>query len=289
MALNLERRSAGFKEGLISILINLLLFLVKYYVGVVHNSIAVVADAVHTLSDAATSVVVVVGFWIAYRPPDKEHPFGHGRAEQIGAVIIGTLLGVAGFEFMMSSYEKLMSKESLVFSWILVGVLATSALAKELLARWALRLGRVYKSQSIVGDAWHHRSDAIAAGMLTVGVIAGSSYWWLDGVLGLTVSALIIYTSAEIILTTSRELLGSSPKSNEVEVLKEIVVGTSPLAKDLHHVHIHRYGDHVEVSLHVRLPKDVSLEEAHKLTDVIEKTIKDKLGWDATVHVEPAR
>ncbi|MEM2004467.1 MAG: cation diffusion facilitator family transporter [Zestosphaera sp.] len=285
----MERRSAGFREGFVSILVNLLLFAGKYYVGLVHNSIAVVADAVHTLSDAVTSVVVVIGFWAAYRPPDSEHPFGHGRAEQVGAVVIGTLLGVVGFEFMLSSYGKLVAKESLIFSWTLVAVLMASALIKELLARWALKLGRAHKSQSIIGDAWHHRSDAVAAGLLAVGVIVGGDYWWLDGVLGLAVSALIMYTSAEIILITSRELLGSSPAGSEMEVLRKVVVSTSPLIEDLHHVHIHRYGDHVEISLHIRLPKDVSLEEAHRLADSVERAIKNELGWDATVHVEPVR
>lgn len=284
-----RRRTAGLREGFISILINVLLFVVKYYLGVSHNSIAVVADAVHTLSDAVTSVVVVVGFWVAYRPPDREHPFGHGRAEQIGAIMVGTLLGVAGFEFLMSSYGKLMSREALTFSWFLIAVLLLSSVVKELLARWALRLGRMYSSQSIVGDAWHHRSDAIATGLLAVGVLIGSDYWWLDGVLGMMVSALIIFTSIEIVLSTSRELLGLTLTKKDEDMIADLVRDAAPLIKDIHHIHVHRYGEHVEVSLHVRLPKETSLDEAHKTADNIERVIRERLGWEATVHVEPVR
>jgi cation diffusion facilitator family transporter len=287
MGLVAERKVAGFKEGLVSIFVNVVLFVIKFYLGLIHNSIAVVADAVHTLSDAGTSVVVVISFWIAYKPPDKGHPFGHGRAEQIGAVIVGTLLGVAGFEFLMSSYEKLSSREALTFSWFLVGVLLLSSLVKELLARWAFRLGGSYESRSIVGDAWHHRSDAIATTLLALGILVGADYWWVDGVLGIIVSLVIVYTSIKIILETSRELLGSEPTRREEELLIDLAREVSPLIEDVHHIHIHKYGDHVEASLHIKLPNTMKLEEAHEIATKLENRIKDRLGWEATVHPEP--
>jgi cation diffusion facilitator family transporter len=287
MGLVAERKVAGFKEGLVSIFVNVVLFVIEFYLGLIHNSIAVVADAVHTLSDAGTSVVVVISFWIAYKPPDKGHPFGHGRAEQIGAVIVGTLLGVAGFEFLMSSYEKLSSREALTFSWFLVGVLLLSSLVKELLARWAFRLGGSYESRSIVGDAWHHRSDAIAKTLLALGILVGADYWWVDGVLGIIVSLVIVYTSIKIILETSRELLGSEPTRREEELLIDLAREVSPLIEDVHHIHIHKYGDHVEASLHIKLPNTMKLEEAHEIATKLENRIKDRLGWEATVHPEP--
>ncbi|MEM4628853.1 MAG: cation diffusion facilitator family transporter [Zestosphaera sp.] len=282
-----KRKVAGLTEGLVSVFINVVLFALKYYFGLIHNSIAVVADAVHTLSDAGTSVVVIIGFWIAYRPPDEEHPFGHGRAEQIGAVVIGTLLGVAGFEFLMSSYGKLVSREALTFSWVLVGVLLFSSVVKELLARWALRLGKSYESRSIVGDAWHHRSDAIATTLLALGVLIGANYWWVDGFLGVLVSLIIIYTSIKIVLEASRDLLGSRPTRHEKDLLNNLVREVSPLIEDVHHIHVHKYGDHVEVSLHIRLPKTIKLEEAHEIATKLEDKIKNTLGWEATVHPEP--
>ncbi|MFN3268828.1 MAG: cation diffusion facilitator family transporter [Zestosphaera sp.] len=287
MGLVTGRRTAGFTEGFVSILVNIILFVLKYYLGLVHNSIAVMADAIHTLSDAGTSVVVVIGFWIAYRPPDEEHPFGHGRAEQISAVIIGTLLGVAGFEFLMSSYEKLISMEALTFSWVLVGVLLFSSVIKELLARWALRLGKSYESRSIVGDAWHHRSDALATVLLALGVLIGAEYWWVDGFLGTLVSLIIIYTSIKMVLESSKDLLGSKPTKHEKDLLISLAREVSPLIENVHHVHIHKYGDHVEASLHIKLPKTMSLEEAHEIATKLENKIKNTLGWEVTVHPEP--
>lgn len=287
MGLVTGRRTAGFIEGFVSIFVNIILFVLKYYLGLIHNSIAVMADAIHTLSDAGTSVVVVIGFWIAYRPPDEEHPFGHGRAEQISAVIIGTLLGVAGFEFLMSSYEKLISMEALTFSWVLVGVLLFSSVIKELLARWALRLGKSYESRSIVGDAWHHRSDALATVLLALGVLIGAEYWWVDGFLGMLVSLIIIYTSIKMVLESSKDLLGSKPTKYEKDLLISLAREVSPLIKNVHHVHIHKYGDHVEASLHIKLPKTMSLEEAHEIATKLENKIKNTLGWEVTVHPEP--
>ena len=287
MSLIAERKAAGFMEGFVSVFINVALFILKYYFGLVHNSIAVVADAVHTLSDAGTSIVVIIGFWVAYKPPDKEHPFGHGRAEEIGAVVIGTLLGVAGFEFLVRSYEKLVSRETLIFSWVLVGVLLFSSVVKELLARWALRLGKSYESRSIVGDAWHHRSDAIATTLLALGVLVGAEYWWVDGFLGMLVSLIIMYTSIKIVFEASRELLGYEPTKREKDLLSDLAREVSPLIGDVHHIHVHKYGDHVEASLHIRLPKTIKLEEAHEIATKLEGKIKDKLGWEVTVHLEP--
>ncbi len=287
MRLVTGRRTAGFTEGFVSIFVNIILFILKYYLGLIHNSIAVMADAIHTLSDAGTSVVVVIGFWVAYKPPDEEHPFGHGRAEQISAVIIGTLLGVAGFEFLMSSYEKLISMEALTFSWVLVGVLLFSSVIKELLARWALRLGKSYESRSIVGDAWHHRSDAIATVLLVLGVLIGADYWWVDGFLGMLVSLIIIYTSIKMVLESSKDLLGSKPTKHERDLLINLAREISPLIESVHHVHIHKYGDHVEASLHIKLPKTMSLEEAHEIATKLENKIKNTLGWEVTVHPEP--
>lgn len=287
MDLVAERKVVGYTEGLVSIIINVILFALKYYFGLTHNSVAVMADAVHTLSDAGTSVVVIVGFWVAYRPPDEEHPFGHGRAEQVGAIIIGTLLGVTGFEFLMSSYEKLVSREALTFSWVLVSVLLFSSVTKELLARWALRLGKNYESRSIIGDAWHHRSDAIAAALLVLGISLGANYWWIDGLLGMLVSLTIMYTSIKIVLETTRELLGSEPTEREKELLNNLAREVTPLVEGIHHLHVHKYGDHVEVSLHIRLPKTMRIDEAHEIATKLENKIRDTLGWEATVHPEP--
>lgn len=282
-----DRRAAGYAEGLTSIAVNTLLFLVKYAAGVAFNSVAVIADSVHTLSDSLTSAVVVLGFWVAYKPADREHPFGHGRAEQVGGVVVGTLLGVAAVQLLYASYEKLVSMKPTDFSWIVIAVMAVSTAVKEVLARWAMRLGTSFGSSSLVADAWHHRSDAAASALVAVGALAGRELWWVDGVLGMTVSALIAYTAASIVLRTSRELLGYAPTQQVEEGIARVVSAVAGEARDVHHVHVHSYGGHTEVTLHIRLPPTTSLRDAHTVATRIEEELKRVYGWEVTVHVEP--
>ncbi|WP_434731810.1 cation diffusion facilitator family transporter [Thermogladius sp. KZ2Tp1] len=287
--MRIDRKRAGYLEGVVSIVVNTVLFVVKYYYGVLFNSIAVIADSVHTLSDSLTSVVVVVGFRVAYIKPDEEHPFGHGRAEEVAAIIIGVLLCVVGYEFAVSSYNKLVSRETLVYSLTLVLVLLVSAVIKEVLAMWAFRLGEKFNSESIRGDAWHHRSDAIATGLLALAILtAGGTYWWVDGVMGLVVSAFIVVTGGKIVLDASSVLLGRAPSREEVEEIVSVVKKVSPKVQSVHHIHVHKYGEHTEVTLHVHLPDDMSLSEAHEIATLIEEVLRKELGYEATVHVEPA-
>lgn len=282
-----DREKIGYLEGAISVIVNVVLFVAKYIYGVLFNSIALIADSIHTLSDSLTSVVVILGFWIAYKPVDKEHPFGHGRAEYIATIVIGSMLVMVGIDFIQRSYAKLISREPLVFSWALVAVLGASAIVKEALALWAFRLGKKYRASSITADAWHHRSDAIASVLLAIAIAFGGNLWWVDSVLGFIVSALIIYTGIEIIYAKTFELLGRAPTLEEIEKIKKIAYSVSPLVQDLHHVHIHEYGEHTEVTLHIRLPPETPVSTAHKIASDIEKKIKDDLKCEATVHIEP--
>ena len=284
-----ERKRIIYLEGVTSIVVNTALFAVKFYYGFVYNSIAIVTDAVHTLSDSLTSIIVIVGSRVAYRKPDSEHPFGHGRSELIASLIIGVVLGFVAYELGAESYKKLLEASTLVFSSILVIVLALSALIKELLAQWAFRLAEKYGSQLIRGDAWHHRSDALVTGVLLVAMLVGNRYWWFDGAAGLAISLLILYTAIKLLLEASSELLGRAPEKNLIDRIKHIAESASSIVLNVHHIHVHKYGEHVEVTLHVDLPDTITLEEAHKIATLIEERIKNELGYETTVHVEPAK
>jgi len=286
--LNIDKKSAGYLEGWISIAVNTVLFIVKYVYGTMYNSIAVVADAFHTLSDSLTSAVVIFGFWISYRPADKEHPFGHGRAEIVASIAIGGMLAMVGLEFIQRSTSKLLSREGFAFSWILITVLIISTIVKEVLARWAGNLGSRYNAASLIADAWHHRSDAIATALLAIAMAFGGGLWWLDGALGLAVSILIIYTSLKLVIESGSELLGRGATKHEEDAVKKIIYSISSDVKDVHHIHVHRYGDHVEITLHIRLDPETPLQKAHEIASKLERTIREKLGWEATIHVEPS-
>lgn len=285
--MKIDREKAGYLEGLVSIAVNIPLFIAKYYYGVLYNSISVIADAFHTLLDSMTSLVVVLGFWIAYRKADEEHPFGHGRAEQIAAIVIAVLLAVTGCELAVSSYDKLVRGEPLIFSINLVYILILSTIVKEVLARWAYKLSKKFYSQSIKGDAWHHRSDAIVTGLLTIAIILGNRYRELDSLMGIAISILIMVTAGKIVYEVGSDLLGKAPTKREVEAIKRIVFETHSQVTDIHHIHIHRYGDHIEITLHIKLPENTPLKEAHQIATAIENNIRNRLGYEATIHIEP--
>jgi cation diffusion facilitator family transporter len=282
-----EAQRLGYLEGWISVFLNTALFVVKYAVGVAAGSIAMVADAWHTLSDTLTSVVLLLGFWISARRPDKEHPFGHGRAEVISALIIGTLLAVVGVGFLKESIYRLQHHTSATFSTMAVIVFVASVILKEGLAQFSIWAGKKTHSNSLMADGWHHRSDAIASALIVVGALLGSRVWWIDGVMGICVSLLILYATFDIMKHAASPLLGEAPDEQMELKIQELVRRLAPKVQALHHFHMHRYGAHVELTFHVRLPPDIQLSEAHETATRIETALRDQLNIEATIHTEP--
>jgi len=276
-----------YLEGWLSIIVNLFLFVLKYWAGVVTGSIAIIADAWHTLSDSLSSIVVLVGVKMSNKPADKEHPFGHGRAELIASIIIGMLLVVIAFNFVLESFDKLKNHESVLFGKIAIIATVVSIIAKELMAQYAFWAGRKTKSVTLKADGWHHRSDAISSIIILVGIFLGPYFWWIDGVLGLVVASLIFYAAYEIIREASNPLLGEEPDNELIEQLNTISKQKAGFDVKLHHVHMHRYGDHTELTFHVKLPKEFSLEKTHDICNSIEQELKADMNIYATIHAEP--
>lgn len=284
---NNSNKKIAYLQGWISITLNAILFIFKYWAGLVTGSLALMADAWHTLSDSLSSIIVLVSAKISSMPPDKEHPFGHGRAELIAAIIIGVILGLIGFEFARDSISRLANHESVVFGNFAIWVTAISVFVKESLAQFSFWASRKTGNPSLKADGWHHRSDAISSLIILVGIFAGSYFWWIDGVLGLIVSLLLFYAAYEIIKEGTTPLLGEKPRSDLLDELNTIAKEVSGIETHLHHIHLHRYGQHVEMTMHIRLPKSTTLENAHKIADEIEFEIAKKLNIDATIHMEP--
>ncbi len=277
----------GYLEGWLSVLINTILFGLKLWVGILSGSVAMIADAWHTLSDTLTSFVVIFGFWIAKKPADKRHPFGHGRTEWVSALVIATLLAMVGFKFILDSIEQLCNYQVVEFHLTAVLIFGLSLLVKEALARFAFWAGKKIDSRSLVADGWHHRSDAVASGLIIVGALLGKYIWWIDGILGLIVSILILKAAFDIFKDTVNLMLGE-PVDEELEqqitAAVRRVIGRSD---GLHHFHLHRYGAHREVSFHLRFPGDMVLMEIHQRIQLIEAALCKELGIEATIHIDP--
>lgn len=282
-----EKLHSAQLQGWISIIGNLLLFGYKLWVGIMVGSMAIVADAWHTLSDSLSSVILLIGVKIAGRPADKKHPFGHGRAELVTALVIGIMLLVVAFEFGMAGIGKLCHPQVTVYGKMGVIAMLVSIAVKEAMAQYAFRAARKSGLQSLKADGWHHRSDAISSIILLAGMLFGGSWPYMDGLLTLTVALIIAYAAFGVIREVWDQILGTeiSPE------LEKRVIGISRDIMDgdvcAHHFHLHQYGIHSELSFHVRMQGDLPLSEAHECAQKIESAIERELGIDATIHLEP--
>lgn len=283
----LSGKKLGYVVGWISIITNIVFFALKMWVGLAVSSVAMIADAWHTIYDSLTSVIVVAGFWASGKPADFKHPFGHGRIEAIAGIIIGTLLGVVGFKFLYSSVSKLVQVQAMLFRYHAVYIFAGSAIVKELLARCSIWAGRKAKLVSLVADGWHHRSDAIASGFIVAGIFMSPWFWWVDGVLGILVSLFILYTAFIVVRESSSGILGEELDAGAEEKIRRAIGEAVPEKIAIHHFHMHRYGGHAELTFHIRISPETHIIKAHTIADIIEKKLKDDLDIDATVHVEP--
>ena len=176
------------QEGWISIILNLVLFGLKYWAGIVTGSLALIADAWHTLTDSISSVIVLIGGKISRKPADDDHPFGHGRAEHISAIIIGVLLAIIAFDFVIGAIEKFRTHEQTHYGTIAIVVTIVSIVLKEALAQYAFWAGRKINSSILRADGWHHRTDALSSVVILIGIIIGSQFWWTDAVLSFIVA-----------------------------------------------------------------------------------------------------
>jgi len=281
------KTSIGYLEGTISIIVNTLLFGLKYWVGIKTFSIAIIADAWHTLSDSLTSLVVIIGFKVSSKPADKKHPFGHGRAEIISSVIIGTLLAMVGVNFLIASIQRFINHQSASYGNLAIIVFIISVIVKEGLAQFSIRAGKKINSQSLIADGWHHRSDALVSLLILVGIFIEKYFWWVDSIMGIAVSLVIFYTTYTILKESISTLIGEEPSKDFEAEIRKIVTNSVSRDVKLHHFHSHKYGDNKELTFHIRLPADMRLEDAHRITEKLEKTIREEMNIEATIHLEP--
>ena len=277
----------SYTEGWLSIGINIALFILKYIVGILSGSIAITADAWHSLSDSITSIIIILSTKISKKPPDKEHPFGHERITLVASITIGVLLFTVAFNFFESSIKRLIYKQGATYGiWALL-VMIVSILVKEGLARYALFTFRKTGLEMLRADAWHHRSDALSSLIVLIGIFLGRFFWWIDGILGIIISIIIMYAAYEVFKESIGPILGEPPDEGLIEDVKRICNDASDIGNlHAHHFHIHNYGTHKELTFHLMFPKDMSIEDCHRIATDIEKRVKKELNIDTTIHLE---
>jgi cation diffusion facilitator family transporter len=286
-ALSAFRGKVGIVQGWISIVISLLLFAIKLFFGLVSNSIALIADAFHTLSDLASSAIVVFGFKMSSKPADTEHPFGHGRAETIASLCIAILIGFAGFEFLKTSIVRLMYIEMIQASKIILAVVIITIILKEAMARLSYSLGEAINSDTLKADAIHHRTDMFSSILVLIAFAgAWTGYPKLDAIMGLGVAGLMLYSAYGVARNAIDDLLGKPVDPETIYNIKSIAMQVEGIL-NVHDIVVHSYGAQRFISLHIEIPEGKSPESMHEMADQVEKVLTDNMAADVVTHVDP--
>jgi cation diffusion facilitator family transporter len=281
-----QRTRKGILVAGISLIANTFLVIFKYWIGLQLVSVAILAEAWHGLSDSLTSMMVLIGFKMAARPPDKEHPFGHGRIEVISSLILAIILSLVAFNFLVESFTRLLQKQAAQYNRTALIIFIISLIVKELLAQLSIQTGKQIQSDSLIADGWHHRTDAFASLMVIIGIFLNPYFWWIDGVMGIIISLIIAAIAVSILKDTTSILIGEKPEESFLRHLEKIVRDHTTKDVRLHHIHLHKYGNHRELTFHIILPGDMKLEQAHDIATRLEDRINSEMSVETTIHVE---
>lgn len=282
------RQSYGVLSGVLGIICNLLLFAIKSIAGVLSGAISIMADAFNNLSDAGSSVVTLIGFKLAGKPADKEHPFGHGRVEYLAGLFISAAIMLVGWQLGVTSFQKILHPEPLSYSFISVGILVVSIVVKLWMASYNRYLGNKIQSTTMKATAADSLSDCVAttAVLLSIG-ISYFFHWNVDGATGLIVSVFIFIAGINSMKDTIQPLLGQEPDKVFVKNIEDMVARYEEII-GIHDMIVHDYGPgRVMVSLHAEIPYDMDIMKAHDMIDELEMEIKKELCCDITIHMDP--
>ena len=282
------RRNYGTLSSVVGIICNVFLFILKYIMGTLSGSISVVSDAFNNLSDSAGCMVTLLGYKLASKPADKDHPFGHGRMEYLTALTIAVLILIVAFELFRNSVNKIIHPEKLTFSLIVLISLLVSILIKLWMSFFNAFLGKKINSSVMLAAAKDSRTDVIATSATCIAVIS-SLYTNLpvDGIMGLVVSLFIFKSGIDIVKDTVDNLLGKPVDSDIVYAIKEMV-GESDKIIGIHDLVVHNYGPGNMIgSLHAEVKSNEDFVFVHDMIDELERRIHRELNILMTIHMDP--
>lgn len=291
------REKEIYKVTFVGSIVNLVLVVFKFVAGIAGRSSAMIADAVHSLSDFVTDVIVIVFVRIAGKPVDSDHDYGHGKYETLASVIVGILLGIVGIGLAWSGIEKTIAffrGETLESpTYLALAAAVISIVAKEALYRYTVIRGKHLDSPALIANAWHHRSDAMTSIATLVGIggamLLGPGWSVLDPLAAVVVSVFILKAAYSLMKPGIDELLEKSLGEEEKAEISSIISGT-PGVVSFHRLRTRRIGAKRAIDAHIKLPPELSLRQAHDIASEIERAIKAKYGADTYIgiHMEPA-
>ena len=282
------RRAYGTLCGAMGIALNILLFIGKFFAGQLSGSIAVTADAFNNLSDAGSSAVTLLGFRLAGKKPDTDHPFGHGRIEYISGLLVAGLILLMGVELAKSSFDKILHPEPVAFSALAAAIMAASVCVKLYMWLYNRAVGRKIKSVSMEATATDSLSDTIATSAVLLAMLVGK--WTglaVDGYVGLVVALFILVSAYKAAKETLSPLLGQAPDPELVQEIRDITLSNDTV-QGVHDLVVHDYGPgRMMISLHAEVPAHGDIMAMHDVIDNVEKELMERLHCHAVIHMDP--
>ena len=286
-----ESGRAGLRVTWIGALANLVLVLAKFIGGVLGNSQALIADAVHSVSDSVTDAVVLVGVRAGRRAPDSDHAFGHGRIETLTSAVVGTILVLVGvllgYNAAVAVYEHSGSHPT----WLALAAAIASIVVKETLYRYTIRVGQRIRSAAVIANAWHHRSDALSSVAVVVGVSAAliePSWHILDSWAAILVAVFIVKVGLEIVWGAGKEMIDTAPAPEALERIRRLVNAVEGVLES-HDLRVRTSSGLMLVQVHVLVDGEQTVKGGHAIADEVEETLlaEDDI-CDVIVHMDPA-
>lgn len=282
------RYAYGKLAGAAGLAANVLLFTAKLIIGLLCNSLAIIADAFNNLSDAGSSVVTLVGFRLSSAPPDKKHPFGHGRMEYLSALTVAALIMLAGFELAKSAFDKIIHPVEGTFSWITIVILAAAILVKLWMAVFSRTIGKRIESEALLAAGADSRNDVICTSVVLISsLVSWQTGIVIDGYVGVAVALFVIWSGFSIMRETISPLLGEAPDPQLVQEIRDDVLSQEGIV-GIHDLIVHNYGPgRCMVSLHAEVPCHEDIMKSHEIIDAIEQQLMEKHHIIACIHMDP--
>ena len=282
------RNNYGKVAGAFGIVTNLVLGIIKIIIGIISNSVSIMADAINNIADTASSVLTIIGFKLSSRKPDKQHPYGYARYEYVAGFVIAILMLIMGLTFAKESIVKIFNPEELTINSVTYIILVIAIIGKIIQMFVYLDFAKAIDSNTLKTNAIDTRNDIISTTAILISmIIMGIFHINLDGILGLAVSGLIIYSATGMIKEVLEPIIGIVPTEEQVEEITKKLLSYESV-EGIHDLVIHNYGVHNDfVTVHVEIDSTLEIMKAHDMMDNIEKDFRDELGIALTIHMDP--
>ena len=272
------RSKAGKKAATVAIVANCFLTIFNISIGIFSGSYALVSEGAHTLSDVTTSIIAYIGFKIGQKPADEEHPIGHGRAEAIGGLIIVLFLAMVAYEIMQGAFERLLNPSLITTPEAIAAIMAVFGIIINLsVSEYIIRIGKEIHSPAIIADGKHQKTDIFSSIAVLLSVIVSNmGYPILDPIIGFVIGILILKTAYEVGKENLDYIMGKVPSKEFVNQIRD-VANSTPRAQEAHNIKVDYLGSYATVSLHIKVDGNMSLEESHKITHLVENNILNEI------------